>query len=57
MDNARDEVKRLMRKIEVKDANEMDNSEEWNKVFQIMSEHGASREDVDAYREHYKQTA
>lgn len=57
MDNARDEVKRLMRKIEVKDANEMDNSEEWNKVFQIMSEHGASREDVDAYREHYTQTA
>lgn len=57
MDNARDEVKRLMRKIEVKDANEMDNSEEWNKVFQIMSEHGASREDVDAYREHYKQIA
>ena len=57
MDNARDEVKRLMRKIEVKDANEMDNSEEWNKVFQIMSEHGASREDVDAYREHNKQTA
>lgn len=57
MDNARDEVKRLMRKIEIKDANEMDNSEEWNKVFQIMSEHGASREEVDAYREHYTQTA
>ena len=57
MDNALYEVKRLMRNIEVKDANEMDNSDEWNKVFQIMSEHGASREDVDAYREHYKQTA
>ena len=31
MDNARDEVKRLMRKIEVKDANEMDNSVQWER--------------------------
>lgn len=57
MDEVQDKIKKLMHKIEVKDVNEMDNSEEWNKVFQIMSEHGASREEVDAYREHYTQTA